>query len=220
MMKILIFITLNLFLIFGIESKITAQSDHLEPVAVEEETSFGSLYKSEYYYSVRSVLFDGLPPKPKIRYIHFFQLGYPIHVLDIEYNKSEVKYFLILHTFSHRKPIPAIHRNTEKIELHMYKKEISKESVDLINELFETAIKDARHDDNRMGLDGTDYYFFINRNDMLHGGTVWSPNKKSKMERLVKIGDQLMGLTRSKKEIVEFDVKFTKRIIDLTNKLK
>lgn len=216
-MKMIVFVALNIFLIFGTCSKLMAQADYLE--LVEEKTFFGSLYKPEYYYSIRSVLFDGLSVKPQIRYINFFQMGYPVYVLDIEYDSNETKYFLILHTFSHRKPVPAINRHTEKIELHIYKKEISKESVDLIKELFQTAIKKAKPHNNRTGLDGTDYYFFINQNDKLHGGTVWSPDKKSKMGKLVKIGDQLMGLTRSKKEIVAFDVNLTKRIIDLINEI-
>lgn len=154
-------------------------------------------------------------------YISWFQMGQPFEVLDIEYNQSETKYFLIMHTFSHRKPVPAINRNTEKIDLCIYKKEISKKSVDLIKELFETAIKGAKFVPNEMvGLDGMSHYFFINENGVLKGGKIWSPNKRSKMRQLVNIGEQLIKLSKSNAEIVKFDIKLTKKIIDLTYELQ
>ena len=209
--KALIFIAL---MILGIKNEIIAQSDCLDPI--EEKDFRSSFYKLEYYYSIRNILFEGLTYKPEIRYIHSFGLGSPL-VLDIEYNDSETKYFLILHTFSKR---ILFQKNIEEIQMHIYKKEISKESVDLIKELFETAIKNAKSGSNKMGLDGTSYYFFVNNNQILNGGTVWSPNKKSKMERLAKIGVELIKLTSSKTEIVEFDVKLTKEIINLNNELK
>ncbi len=109
---------------------------------------------------------------------------------------------------------------TEKIELHIYKKNISERSVGLIRELFEVAIKGAEYGNNDMGLDVTNHYFFINKNNVLKGGETWSPNKKSRMGRLKNIGEQLIVLAKSNTELVEFDTKLTKKIVGLTGELK
>ena len=203
-----------------LEAQIT--SSHLMPV----NGIFG-IYDSqfEYYSKVRKVLFNGLTNKPEIRFL-VMPAFTPENVLDIECVGG--KCYIIYHICEKN-----IGRNTnwEKVKVIKFKSEIDSESVRLIKSLFEIATAQVRYPDRiinqdgwetiTIGFDGVNYYFstFIDA----HGvrmGMVWSPNKGSKMERLVMIGDKLIELVKSEKKRVTFDAELRKSIENLIEELK
>lgn len=100
------------------------------------------------------------------------------------------------------------------------KKEISGESVKLVNKLFETAIEKVEFKKEPfLGLDGENYFFSVNKFGLKTGMT-WSPNKGTKMRRLVDIGLELVKLATNEKIFVQLDDNLKAQIISLTNDLK
>ena len=198
-------------------------SSHLLPV----KGIFGIYdYQFEYYSKVRKVLFNGLTDKPEIRF-QVMPSFTPESVLDIE--RDGGKCYLIYHICD-----KMIWNNTswEEVEVIKFKSEIDSESVRLIKSLFEIATAQVRYPEriiNPDGLeaitvrvDGENYYFstYINDGHGVRAGTVWSPKKGSKMEKLVMIGNKLIELAKSEKERVTFDTELKKSIENLIEELK
>ena len=71
------------------------------------------------------------------------------------------------------------------------------------------------------GVDGTNYYFSV-ADRALKTGTVWSPEKKSKMDRLVRIGYSLISLTESTEngKTAQLKTELINKIKKLTDELK
>ena len=67
--------------------------------------------------------------------------------------------------------------------------------------------------------DGENYYFTVNEFG-IKSGTVWSPSKGTKMEKLADIGNKLIELAKLERGIVEFDKKLQEEIEELIHKLK
>jgi len=194
-------------------TKAQSDWDHLEPV--------GGIYdiydfQFEYYSKVRKVLFNGLTDKPEIRF-QVMPSFTPESVLDIQFDRDNKKYYLVYHICEQM--IWHSDKNWENVKVNKFKTEIGKESVDLIKFLFDIAIAQVKFPKEEiMGLDGTNYYFSVDKYG-LKSGTVWSPSKGSKMQRLVDIGNKLIELAKSKKEIVEIDEKFQQEIKKLISEL-
>jgi len=189
---------------------VLAQNEHLEPA-----NGLFSLYdfQFEYYSQVRTVLFKGLDDSPEIRFLVMPSFS-PENVLDIEYNREIEKYYIIYRICDKMIWYNDTWAKTKIVE---YKKEIAKESVELIKDLFGTAILNAKFpEDDIMGVDGADYYFTINKYG-LKTATIWSPDKGTKMAKLVKIGYDLIDLAKNDDKIIELSEELKKDIVNLMN---
>ncbi|MFD1096112.1 hypothetical protein ACFQ3Q_10165 [Salegentibacter chungangensis] len=182
-------------------------SDHLEPVS----GIFGDYdFAFDYHTKIRKVLLKDLSDSPDLRFITLPSFS-PEYVLDLNYDKKKEEIYLI---FRVCKSKIWYNKNWEKIKVLEYKKKIDKEQYDLIMPLFQNALNGTRYaEEETIGFDGTDYYFIVFDNG-IKAGKIWTPNEKSKMGRLVEIGNELIKFTRNK---VKFD-KNLKDKIELLNK--
>jgi len=190
-------------------AKAQNNGDHLVPV--------GGIYdifdfQFDYYSKVRKVLFDGLTDTPEIRF-QIMPSFTPESVLVIDDDS------IIYHIC---KQMLWINKNWKKVKINKFKAEIDRKSVELLKSLFDTAISQVRFPyEYEKGLDGVDYYFSIF--ELGYGtksGKVWSPDKGSKMDKLVDIGNKLIELVKSSKEKVEIDNELQKEIETLIKELK
>jgi len=191
--------------------------DNLEPV----ESIFDNYdFEFEYYSIVRKILMNGMSDYPEIRFliIPSFTVEQVIAIEKDE--KNNEKYFIVYHKM--KKSIWYTEKNKEKIKVERKRIEISMSNALLFKELFKKAVNNQKYPENEnMGLDGTNYYFSV-ADRTLKTGTVWSPNKGTKMYRLKEIGYSLISLAnetkkgkiaKPKKELIEI-------IKNLTNEIK
>ena len=207
-------------ILFGNIWVVKAQNDydHLKPVG-----SIFDVYNHsfEYYPKIRKVLFKGLSEIGSEIRFQVVPSFFSESILCIEFDRGKNKYYIVYHICE--KPIWN-NKNWRTIKVKKFKSEIDKKSVELIKSLFGIAISQVRFpqtDTYYKGLDGADYYFSIH--DSWYGkksGTVWSPDAKTKMIKLVDIGNKLIELAKSKKEIVKIDEKLEKEIKELIEELK
>jgi hypothetical protein len=186
--------------------------DHLDPVA-----GIFDIYdfQFEYYSKVRKILFEKLTDRPEIRFLIMPSFS-PENVLDIEYDRKNDRYFIVYHICE---KMIWDNKNWEKTKVFEYRKDINKESVDLIKTLFKISIAQTRYNySGIMGLDGETYYFSYFEMG-LKSGTTWSPSNGTKMDRLVKIGLKLIDLVKNDHPFL-LDDKFKHDISDLTNEFK
>ncbi|MEG1555673.1 MAG: hypothetical protein RR356_02990 [Bacteroidales bacterium] len=191
--------------------------DHLEPVGGIYDIYN---YEFEYYSKVREILFNGLTDKPEIRFQVMASFT-PESVLDIQFDRDNNKYYIICHVCEKMIWHAYIDGNNKwkNIKVNKFKTEIDKESVELIKSLFEIAIIQVKYrKEEIIGLDGTDYYFSVDRYG-LKSGKIWSPSKMTKIGRLVDVGDKLIELAKSKKEKVKLDERLEKEIEEENNRL-
>lgn len=191
-------------------SIVKSQPDHLEPA-----DGFFTLYnyQVEYYSTIREVLFKGLADGPEIRFLVKPSFE-PESVLDIAFDRGQNKYFLIYRICE--KMIWS-NKDWKNVKVLEYKKEITKESVDLIKALFKAAIVKTRYPDSNIGrFDGTSYYFSY-RDFGTKSGTTWSPTGGSKMDRLVKIGLEMVELAKNSDEPISLNNPLLDKIASLTN---
>jgi len=201
---------LHLILVFFLLSIeiVNAQSgDHLEPVG----SIFGINYN--YHSRVRQVLFEDMSDFQIMQFIIFPSFGSE-SILAIELDTVDLKnpkFTLVYHkcmksvwyTWSRGE-------NVEDIEVTKYRKEISGESVDLIRNLFNSALNQTKYKGS-LGLDGVTYYFIA----MTTAGKTWSPNEGTKMKKLVEIGYALIDLAKDDSEIAELDRELVYKIENL-----
>lgn len=188
------------------------QPDNLEPV----NDIFNIYdYQFEYYSRVRKILFERLGDQPEIRFLTMPSFT-PENVLDIEYNREKDKYFLVYHICEE---MIWYNKKWDRIKVTEYRKEINKESADLIKTLFKTAILKSKFNEERfLGLDGVNYYFSYYEWGS-KSGSIWSPNSGTKMGRLVNIGNELIQLTKNADTPVNLSDKLKKDILNLTSEL-
>ena len=162
-------------------NRMMAQSDHLEPTIGVFDSSNSQL---EYYGKVKKILFQGLNYNPTIRFLIIPSFS-PESVLEIAFDRTTKKMYLVYQVCD--KNI-WYNKNRDSTNVTRKRKEISGESVELINKLFETAIEGVEFQKERfLGCDGERYFFSANKFGLKTGMT-WSPNKETKMRRLVDIG--------------------------------
>lgn len=201
-------------------------SNHLTPVKGGFEVNDSQF---EYHSRVRNVLFNGLTELPEVRFLVIPSFT-PENVLIIDYDRNIDKYYLIYHICEQN-----IWYNPkwEEVKINKYRKEIDHKSVKLIKSLFDIATSQVKYADMNkiiypdgsmkvvVGVDGTNYFFSVFLNELgMRSGAVWSPDKGSKMDKLVKIGESLVTLTKSEKERVSIDTELQKSIENLVNELK
>jgi hypothetical protein len=194
-------------------TKIVAQSDHLEPA----NSVFNILdCQFEYYSQVRNILFKGLDDNPEFRFLVMPSFS-PENVLNIRQDHDTKKYFISYHIGN--KSI-WYSDNKEKIKVIKREKEMSKESVELIKELYRIVInKTAFIEKDYVGLDGVTYYFSINDHGQKTGIT-WSPTEGTIMAELVLIGNELIKMTEEKESLVSINSDLKSRIENLITKIK
>lgn len=94
--------------------------------------------------------------------------------------------------------------------------------MELYRELFTVAVNNRKYSDTEMmGFDGVDYYFSVADN-RLKTGTVWTPIKDSKMDRLKEIGYSLISLAQKTEngKVAKPKSELIERIKKLTSELK
>lgn len=194
-------------------NRIMAQSDHLEPTSGIFDSSDSQL---EYYGKVKKILFQGLNYSPAIRFLIIPSFS-PESVLEIAFDRTTKKLFLVYQVCD--KNI-WYSKNGDSTNVARKRKEISGESVELVNKLFETAIEGVEFQKEPfLGCDGENYFFSVKKFGFKTGMT-WSPNKETKMRRLVDIGLALVKLATNEKMFVQLDDNLKSQIIRLTNDLK
>ena len=212
MKKFKILITSLLFSI-GVNN-LNAQVDHLEPVG-----GIFDIYdfQFEYYSKVRKVLFNGLDNSPEVRFLVIPSFFVPENVLDIEYDREIGKYYLIHHICE---KMLWNNEKWEEVKVDKYKKEITKNSVDIVKSLFEKAISKTRYSEVKtIKLDGTTYYFTVSDYGQ-KSGTVWSPSKGTLMRKLVDVGCEIIELVKNRDELIEFDKKLVEKIEKLKSEIE
>jgi hypothetical protein len=206
-----------LILIFGILFTIpiaNAQNENLEPVeSIFDEYDF----RFEYYSLVRKVLMNGMSDTPELRFLIIPSFSVE-EVVAIEERNG--KYYIVHHKM--KKSIWYTEKNKEKIGVEKKEIEISKTDKDLYYELFKTAVKNRKYPEKeRLGFDGTNYYFSVADN-RLKTGTTWSPSEKSKIGRLTNMGQSLIKIAQSTKEnkVAKLEPELIERIKNLTIELE
>lgn len=205
---------------FGI---VNAQNkeDHLEPVGgIFDMYDF----QFEYYSKVRKILFDGLTDRPEIRF-QVMPSFTPEDVLDIEFDRGKDVYYMVYHI---AEQMIWHNKQSENIEIERFRIVIDKESVKLIKSLFSNAIAQVRFrplvvegGKVTVGTDGINYYFTVNEHEAgIKSGKVWSPERGTKMDRLVAIGNKLIELAKSDARVVKFDDTLRKEINELITELE
>ena len=190
-----------------------SDSDHLEPA----NSVFTILdYQFEYYSQVRNILFKDLDDNPEFRFLVMPSFS-PENVLNIGLNHETKKYYISYHIGD--KSI-WYSENKEKIKVIKRKKEISKESVELIKELYKIAISKTKYvEKDYIGFDGVTYYFSINDHGQKTGIT-WSPTEGTIMAELVLIGNEFIKMTEETDSIVSINQDLKIRIENLIKKIK
>jgi len=140
----------------------------------------------------------------------------PESILDIEFDRTTKKYMLVYQVCD--KNI-WYNKNIKQVKITRKSKEIAIESVTLINSLFETAIQGVKYiEEPVLRCDGENYFFTVNKLGIKTGKT-WSPNKNTKMKRLVNIGLDLVKIANSEDTITKLNDNLKLQIIQLTNDL-
>jgi hypothetical protein len=161
------------------------------------------------------VLYQGLTDYPEIRFL-VMPSFVPEQVLDIEYDRENEKHYIVYHV---GKDMIWDNENWQKVKVFKYRKEITKNSAEVVKFLFKNAISHTKYSEFEWGLDGANYYFTVSDTGQ-KSGMVWSPDDGTKMRRLVNIGYDLIELTQQKAPIVEFDNSLKAEIEKLTEELK
>lgn len=208
---------LLLIIFFGLllnVQTIQSQNDHLEPA--ESIFDEGKVI-GDYYALVKKVLLNGMSDFPKIRFLIIPSFSTE-EVLAIEEKNNE--YFIVYHKAENS--IWYTETDKEKINIIKKKVEISKTNAELILELFRVAVRKTKYpDESIFGADGVTYYFTA-EDIGLKTGKTWSPKKGSKMNKLVKIGNSLIDLTKSSEngKAIKFQTELTDEIKTLMTELK
>lgn len=190
-----------------------ANEDHLEPVRNIYDMED---YQIEYYSKIRKILFKGLDQEPIVRF-QIYPSFSPENVLQIEYDKRNSKYYLVYHDCDE---MIWMNEKWDSLKAKESKKIIDKESVELINSLFDIAISQTKLSKGLTGgLDG-EVYYFSTRNYGFNTGKIWSPAEDTKMGKLVHIGNELIKLANSKNESVMLDNALKKKIESLIEEFK
>lgn len=173
-------------------------------------------FQYEYYSQVRDLLFEGLTDSPVCQLIIIPSFSKEL-IWQIEYNREENKYFSITSTANHSIWYNQYKDRPKKLKQKISNNEIEKETAEIIQKLNLTAMQTVKYSDDSQGLDGTNYYFSVsNMNTM--SGTIWSPSKGSKMDKLINVSHELITETQKQSnlnaDLIE-DIK--KLIVELNN---
>lgn len=202
------------------------QSDYLVPA---QSLLNSDLYEIKYNRKIKEILFNGLPEYIDIQY--FVTPSFEAErVLIIRKNKI---YYHQAGKSIWSNYYQEINNKSNKLEkavtikVKKYKSNINEDDVKLIEKLYSAVLTKARHrifTENELnnligGNDGSTYSFSLS-NSGIKEGTTWSPDKNSKMYRLVEINNELINAVKLANETIELSVSLKNRIkklIDETN---
>ncbi|SDY12976.1 hypothetical protein SAMN05444411_1331 [Lutibacter oricola] len=181
-----------LILILLFNSNLFSQSN-LEPTNDLDENYQGVL--KDYFENIFPLLFDSLSNKPLARFTAMPSFSYE-NTLSVEKDSLE-EYKMIFHRCSESYWYA---ERKSKVKIIKDSITIDSEFAQLIEELFKKSVYNSKKPENEIiGFDGEFYYFTIlNNNDNLSTGMCWSPNKNSRIGKLVEIGQILIDLTTKK----------------------
>lgn len=131
----------------------------------------------------------------------------------IELDTSDLKnpnYFITL--VSPTKSIWYSMPDIDNIKTHKFSKNISSQDYELINKLFDSALKTVCAKCHNFGIDGSTYNF----SNTVISGRVWSPPKESKRGQLVAISNEIKELIRIDTNKLQLSNELQNRITGLT----
>lgn len=170
--------------------------DHLEPTTF---TLSEPQYKYEYYLKVRETLLNDPLYVPVVQLVILPSFGKEF-IWQIQYDHESEKYYSVTITGNHSIWYNQYEEKPKKIKAIVTSNSIDNKTGNLIKELFENAIKTTKHPENeRIGFDGTSYYF----STFFSTGTIWSPQKETKMHVLVDLCRKLVNHTSENEELSE-----------------
>jgi hypothetical protein len=191
---------------------VNAQRDHLQPIP--------SIYdiRNEYlenYIQFREIILKELSNQPIARLIIRPTFS-PESVLEITYDYENERYIILyrklLENFSNSK-------KQKKIKSISIKKDIDKESAELISKLFITFIDKSKYkveDKFYKGVsDGITYYFSAFNDNIIKSGKVKSPEENTQMSELVNISSEIIKYVENTEENITLPLNIKRRISDL-----
>lgn len=181
---------LSIFLFLFLTIQAMAQVDYLEPVR-----DFSS-YKGElgeYYHNAFTLLNTGFNARPHARFSVLPSFS-PEYALSVETKNG--KYYLLSNTLSQS----CWQADKDRIKVISRSVAIDKPLYQWMGELFllvTSQIQDL--DGSTAGLDGSTYYFAsTSGNGKIALGEKWSPNRGTRMERLVQVCESAYLLSTGK----------------------
>ncbi|MEQ9102807.1 MAG: hypothetical protein RIF36_18740 [Imperialibacter sp.] len=186
MRKLLPIIPFILGLIFNVSGQ-----DHLEPTnGVFSELKI----LQRYYNQVSQILLEGLSERPAAQLVILPSFSKEV-VWQVHGDTLTNKFYAVYRTGS-ESIWYTVNTNdkAQDIKPLTTEIEISKEAFQIVSKLFAVAISNVKYPINdRGGTDGANYFFSsFQYGQGTRSGTIWSPDKKSIMRRLVKICDELI----------------------------
>lgn len=169
--------------------------DHLEPIHSLLDSPD---YEQTYHTRLKEKLCFNLKTDFKIRFLILpsFQ---PEQILISQYDGLTGQHSLV-----HRiveKPIWQ-NANWEQLNIRENRKVITQAQLQSITTIFNTALYEVRYPRKKFGrLDGI-YFYFSTNNYGIKSGKTWSPEKGTKMSKLVEFGYQLIEFTHGNIEIL------------------
>ena len=217
----------NLVMLFlgGFSISIVAQcerSEHLEPVSGVFDDFDHSI---EYDLKLREYFLSELPERYELRYIvkPSFEYEYVFQINRIE-NSDNLKVILLIGGNSiwndvvSRKPYeenpysekgkvgfdkdnpPPIPK--DKFKIKRYEASLSTQDFHVIKDLMDIVILQTKYTPptGLIGTDGTTHFFSVSL-DWYKSGQIWSPKEGSKMDRLIKIFEEMCKRTKRKRTL-------------------
>lgn len=187
-MKLLLF---SIFLLFA-STYCFGQNEHLE--LVEKRLDITGKMK-DYEDSVYIKLYKEFSEKPVARYTALPSFGGE-YSFSIETNGGN--FYIVSNCF--QSSFWSTQLNNKEVILFSEKTKIDSLLYFKIVELFQfLAQKTIKTDKNRIGFDGTSYFFSsTNKNGEIVTGKTWSPNRKSALKKLIQICDEIYKLGNGK----------------------
>jgi hypothetical protein len=149
-------------------------------------------FTKEFRDGLRTKLSEGLKAKQLIQYLVIPSFE-PEYILSLEkdslgfnlvYNALEKNYWYL--------------KDKKEVKLRSIRKTINPEYASSLRRLFDAAIKYRNHDD-RLGHDGTNYFFSVfSGSQVILTGKIWSPAKGTRTKSLTEICEKYILILREK----------------------
>ena len=207
-----------IYLLFALNQIVVGQN-HLLPT----KDIFNTLpVEFEYYKEVRTILCGNMEVKPAIQVVILPAFSKEIVFQIFEtFDEGIYEAFIKTPTESIWSSRFMFKEHAQTIELEYSKVELNSAVFESLFQLYQAAIYSVRYE--RPGRnrreDGTSYYFSI-WEEGLKTGRTYSPEKGSKMGRLVEITNQLIELMESSKSAMQPDPKLIREIKVLTKEIE
>jgi hypothetical protein len=161
----------------------------------EQSTEFQSYTSSlkRFYNTIAPSLLNNLSKKPLVRFVTDFSMGHGGCVISIDYDSLN-KPKLCTHCYSFKRIVFKV-ISTKIEENSIY---IPSDFSDKVVRLFKMAMYQIKYVEKpSIGMDGTTYFFFVtdsNGNSTI--AEAWSPEKASKINKIISIIDDLVYVAK------------------------